>query len=303
MKYSLLALLLASPALAQQEGAAFLRIAPGARPMAMGEAFTAVADDLNSFGINPAGLSRSPMRQAGFMHAELFAGTKYDFVGYSQPIQQGGKAVAGIGFQRLAHAPLQGRDASGAQTGSFVASDNALSLAYGKNVEGFAHAGAAVKFIDSRIAGATAKSVAFDFGLQKPFQAGGLPLTVGAAVLNAGSGLKYGATTEPLPLTFSLGGSVKLAGLITVAADARHRPNASRTSFNVGTEYAMMSSFALRAGLGARGGGPSTSSDAGDAVSAAFGFGLKIYKATLDYSFSPYGELGSAQRISVTTRF
>lgn len=298
MRSALLALLLASPALGQ-EGAAFLRVAPGARPTAMGEAFTAAADDLNSFGINPAGLSRTPLRQAGFMHAELFAGAKYDFVGYSQPTHRGSKASVGVGFQRLAHAPLQGRDVSGAPTGSFAASDNALSLAYGRNVEGFAHAGGAVKFIDSRIAGSSAKGVAFDFGLQKPFQAAGLPFSVGAAVLNAGSGLKYGAQTEPLPLTFSLGGSAKLAGLITVAADVRHRPNAGLTSFNVGTEYAMMSSFALRAGLGSRSGAIGSES----AMSAAFGFGLKIHKASLDYSFSPYGELGNAQRISVSTRF
>lgn len=293
---ALLALLLASPALGQ-EGASFLRVAPGARPMAMGEAFTAVADDLNSFGINPAGLSRTNLRQAGFMHAELFAGTKYDFVGYSQPWQ---KASVGIGFQRLTHAALEGRDASGSQTGSFGAADTAVSAAYSRNIEGFAHAGVTVKFIDSRIAGSSAKGVAFDFGLQKPLA--GTPFSLGAAVLNAGSGLKYGAATDPLPLTFSLGGSVKLAGLVTIAADVRHRPNAELTSFNVGTEYAMMSSFALRAGLGTRSGGL-TAQDSPSSMAAAFGFGLKIYKASLDYSFSPYGELGSAQRVSVSTRF
>lgn len=286
-------LAMAAPAFGQ-EGAAFLRVSPGARPLAMGDAYTAVADDLNSFGINPAGLSRTNMRQAAFMHAELFAGTKYDFAGYSQPINKG---FVGIGLQRLTHASLEGRDASGNATGSFGAADTAVSLAYSRNIEGFAHAGVTTKFIDSRIAGASAKSVAFDFGLQKPLA--GTPFSLGAAVLNAGSGLKYGAQTEPLPLTLSFGGSVKVAGLITIAADARHRPNANATSFNIGTEYAMMSSFSLRAGYMAS----AATRNGGSVDGLGLGFGLKVYKATLDYAFSPYGELGTAQRVSVSTRF
>src|SRR5687767_5725272 len=38
-------------------GAAFLKIAPGARPVGMGEAFTGVADDIHSVYFNPAGLA------------------------------------------------------------------------------------------------------------------------------------------------------------------------------------------------------------------------------------------------------
>ena len=44
-------------------GAQFLKIGTGARPVAMGYAFSAVADDLNALYWNPAGLALQMDRQ------------------------------------------------------------------------------------------------------------------------------------------------------------------------------------------------------------------------------------------------
>ena len=41
---------------AVQEGAAFLKLGVGARAVGMGGAYTAIADDVNSMGWNPAGI-------------------------------------------------------------------------------------------------------------------------------------------------------------------------------------------------------------------------------------------------------
>ena len=41
-------------------GAQFLRICPGARPAALGGAFTAVTDDANAVAYNPASISFMP---------------------------------------------------------------------------------------------------------------------------------------------------------------------------------------------------------------------------------------------------
>jgi hypothetical protein len=83
--------------------------------------------------------------------------------------------------------------------------------------------------------------------------------------------------------------------------DVRQMPHEHQTSVSVGTEYALLPAFSLRSGYA------SSSANGGAGISAVgglgMGFGLRVYKATLDYSFSPYGELGSAQRLTVSSRF
>ena len=78
--------------------AAFLKIGVGARPIGMGNAFTAVADDINSLAWNPAGLSLLSRRELGVMHSELFADTRYDFLGYAHPMKTG---TLGLGINYL----------------------------------------------------------------------------------------------------------------------------------------------------------------------------------------------------------
>lgn len=279
---AVLAALLAAPAMGA-ETAAFLRVQPGARPMGMGEAFTAVADDLNSMTTNPAGLASLAGRQAGFTHAELLAGAHYDFAA---------AALSGWGLsvQRLSQGGIDGRDASGQATGSFGAADTAVSLAGASRANGYLF-GAALKYVDSRIADASARTVAADAGVMRPFAVGGVPMTVGAALRNVGPGLRYGDVTEPLPLTASFGASARLAGAFLVSADVSRRPNARETDFSIGSEYAVIGGLALRLGYLS-------------GASFGAGFGLKLGAATVDYSFSPSpGDLGSAQRISLTSRF
>jgi hypothetical protein len=276
------------------ETAQFLRILPGARPMAMGEAYTAVADDLNALNTNPSGLSRVGGRQAGFMHAELYGGARYDFMGYAQPV---GPAAFGLSLQRLTVGGLEGRDAAGNQTGSFAAADTALSAAFSSRLpDSTMRAGFGVKLIESRLAETSARTMAVDLGLQKPLEAGGYPLMLGAAVRNLGPGLKLGDQREPLPLAVSLGGAVRLGGTLLLSMDVTERPHSGERSVAIGTEYAILPQFSLRSGY------------AGNASQApmsglGFGFGLRLMRATVDYGFTPGGVLGAQQRLGLTTRF
>lgn len=292
-----------------QETASFLKILPGARPMAMGEAFTAVADDLNALATNPAGLSRVNVRQASFMHAELFAGTRYDFAGYAHPFSReswlaGG--TLGLGVQRLSQAGLEGRGADRQPTGAFAAADSALNIAYGYGVAGLGQFGANLKLIESRLADTTARGVAVDIGLMRPFAIAGFPLMAGLAAQNMGPGLKFGQETDALPTTLAAGVGCHVAGAMLLSADVKHRPNGGKTSYGLGTEYAVLPALSLRAGYAARLGQSAvggTTPLGGGLAGLGFGFGVKVRKTSLDYSFSPSGELGNTQRISISTRF
>lgn len=292
---ALLSLMLAADA-AATETAQFLRIMPGARPMALGEAYTAVADDLNALTTNPAGLSRVGGRQAGFMHAELYGSARYDFMGYAQPL---GESTFGVAVQRLAIGGLEGRDASGQPTGSFAAADTAVSAAFsGRLPDSSVRAGVGLKLVDSRLAEASARTFAVDLGAQRPMEAAGLPLMLGVSVRNLGPGLKLGDVREDLPLTVAAGGAVRLAGALLVSADLFDRPHGGGAGVAFGTEYSVMPAFSLRAGYG------SASAAAGDPMSGlGFGFGLRVMRATIDYGFTPGGALGSAQRLGFSTRF
>lgn len=283
-----------------EEGAAFLRVLPGARPMALGGAYTAVADDLNSLGTNPSGLARLESRQAAFMHAELFAGNRYDFLGYAHPLKSAG--TIGLGLQRLSYARFEGRGADRQTTGSFSAADTAVSLAYSRRLGRRPELlGASLKYVESGLAEASARTLALDIGLMRPYALKGQPLMLGAAVHNLGPGLRYQDEALELPLTVSLGASLRLAGAAMVSADVGHRPHSGGFFFGFGSEYALLPAFALRAGYAVS---PATPvAGAGNFSGLGLGFGVKFMKASLDYSFSPYGELGSAQRVSLSTRF
>ncbi len=298
LRLAALLLLAAAPASAA-ESAAFLRLTPGARSIGLGEAFTAVADDLNAQSINPGGLAQLSAREAGFSHAELFARTKLDTLGYAHPLS-GSRGTLAVGMLRVSHGSIVGRDANGRVTGSFDASDTALQLGWGGKVAGVGLLGVNVKLLESRLAYATARGVALDVGLLRRDKGA---WSWGAAIQNLGRGLRYADRTEDLPLAVTAGAAVRLGGSLLLAGELRGRPKAGGLSAGIGTEYNLLPTFVVRGGyrstMGQSGvGGPTT-----PMAGLGFGFGVRIRKATLDYAITPQGELGQAQRLSVSTRF
>lgn len=271
----LLLLLLAASAGA--ETGAFLKIQPSARPMALGNAFTAVADDLNAVNTNPAGLSRMAARQVAFAHAQLFEGAQFDAFSV-------GNRHAAVSFQRLGQKRLEGRDEQGRPNGSFGAADTALALtgAYGG-------VGGTVKFLESRLADRSATSFAADLGVMRSVRG----VSLGVSARNLGPGLRYADQTEALPTAVALGAATRLGGAFLISVDVSRQTGSGRTVFAVGSEYAIHPAFALRAGSGLTGG----------MTGMGLGFGVKVRGASIDYAFSPAGELGSAQRIGLSSRF
>jgi hypothetical protein len=296
----LLVCALAVPVRAGESGA-FLKIPAGARAVGLGSAYTALADDAAASAWNPAGLGGLRTREFTATHAEMFEGLRHEFLAAAAPTRLG---TLGLAAELLNQGSLEGRDAQGRPDGSFEASDRAVTLALGRSLGG-GRLGGGVRFIESTLADATARTVAFDLGAQAA--AGriyGLPLAFGAAARNLGPGLKYGGVREPLPTTVSAGAAVRLPAGLTFTVDWRWRPNAEKTEVGVGTEYAVLSGVALRAGYATtqapqgRGGGA-----LGGFSGLGAGLGLKVGRMGLDYAFTPFGELGNVQRISLGSRW
>lgn len=289
-------------------GAAFLKIDTGARPAAMGGAYTALADDVNAIYYNPGGLANLTKREVGATHSQWLYDSKFDFVGYAQPSKVG---TWGFGVTRLTHGSRSGRGEDRQVIGGYDASDTSYSFGLSRNLgpdgmgaligRGSASLGANVKYLNSTIGPYSASALALDVGAVRRFR--DRPLSLGVSVLNIGRGMQYLDQVDPLPLTFSGGAAYRLGGLLQLALDVRHEVYDKRTDVGLGSEYAILPSFSLRMGYGSamaqtigRGGIATL-----DGISGGFGLKLANYRA--DYTFSPFGQLGNVQRLSLGARF
>src|SRR5262245_49352629 len=70
-------------------GAEILKIGVGARAIAMGEAYTAMADDVSSLYWNPAGLALMQERTASFMYNQMVRDMSYQNAAIGIPLENG----------------------------------------------------------------------------------------------------------------------------------------------------------------------------------------------------------------------
>lgn len=283
-------------------GAAFLKMDVGARAAGLGSAFTALADDASSLHWNPAGLAGASRKEVFMAHTELFQGMRHEFLGYAQPV---GRAAFGVGATYLGHVELQGRGEQRQRAAGFGASDLAVTLGWARAVYGNLALGAGVKFLRSRIGGVSAQGFAVDLGVRTrtvPLRIG--TLSLGLAARNMGPRMRFSQQSYALPLTLAAGGGFHIARGLLIAGELRYLPEDSRAAFNTGVEFAPVSLLALRAGYIAR------LLRAGSAAASpetlpgfALGLGLKLSRAAIDYAFTPAGELGQSQRVSLALKF
>lgn len=309
-------------------GASFLKIPVGARAVGMGNAYSAVANDVTALHWNPAALSRLRQKEISVMHAELFADTRYDFVGYGMPLGAGqyvnsrrsdggfdpmaannplsktSNWAMGVSAVYLSHGSLEGRDEAGAKTGDFAANDFAFHMGFSRKVSERSHFGMTMKTIRQAIDSQSATGVAGDLGFVTR-----LPrLAMGVSVLNLGPSMKFSNETYALPLTLSVGTGYSLNGGFILSFDYRHRLSDNVSSLGLGGEFNLLSSFSLRAGYlnnltSLRKSGESKSSVSDQFTGLGMGFGLRAFKSQIDYAVTPMGELGLTQRLSLSVRY
>jgi len=293
-------------------GASFLKIPVGARASGMGNAYTAVANDVSALFWNPAGLARINRKEVSVMHTELFADTNYDFIGYAHPLKRGS---FGVGVVYLSQGSLEGRGEDRGVRPDFTASDIAVTLGMARlNLSLPITVGANLKVLQSKIEGLSSTGFAFDLGLNhdSSIQIFHMPLNLGFAVRNIGPKMRFIEEGFNLPLTLSAGAALELTRShfpLTLSADVQHQPYDSRTTLSLGGEFTPISLLSLRAGYltnAIRTSG-SEGNDFKDKISnlsgLGMGLGIRIGPGTMDYSFTPAGELGNSQRFSLSIKF
>jgi len=262
-------------------GANFLKIGVGARAAAMGDAFTAVADDSTSLYWNPAGLTRLEGWELSTMYNMWFEGISQGYVSAGFPLLGG---TMGVATNYVSMGDLEGRDESGNPTGTFQAYDLAACVGF---------AGRLGKLSLGLSGGIVRSTVAADSNSAFLSTVGGLfeinqNFSVGAVAQNLGTELG----DDTLPLIFKVGLSLKM-GSFCLATDIG-KSQETALYYSMGMEGWIGSVVALRAGY-------RINQDIGSGWTAGLGF--KMGGFALDYAYVPYSNLGNTHRISMGIGF
>jgi hypothetical protein len=220
-------------------GAAFLKISPGAAPVGMGGAYTAVPGGINSLYYNPAGISSVSETQIGASHTEWVSDIRYDYAAGAFKINKG---VLGISATLLTMGHMEGRGDDRQETEDFEASDFAFQTSYSRGIYG-----GSVKIIRQSIADESALGVAFDAGVNKNLPQISDNLNLGVAVRNIGPKMKFMSEGYSLPATITAGLGYGY-GVMLFAVDTGYEPVEKKFSVSVGTQWRPVEFLYLRGG-------------------------------------------------------
>jgi len=298
---SLLVFLFACSAVAggpSTSGAIIMKQGMSARALGMGEAFVAVADDINAIGYNPAGLACLKTSEINFCYLKGLVDTNWGVISFAMPFTGG---TIGISCFTLQGGLLDVYDGSGRLTNTINAQSDYLAVfSYALKANENFFLGFNVKGLSSTLGQSyNAATYAFDAGfLYRMFK----KLRIGVAVQNVGGEIKYIDVADPLPLNIKAGLGWEFftrsdIDNITLAVDVYY-PNDSILRYNLGIEYQNVEmGAAIRMGykfgevLGCY----------TDGFSA--GFRISDRMVHFDYAFILKGEVGSNQQFSLTISF
>lgn len=286
-------------------GADFLELGVGSRPLAMGEAFTAEINDINSIYYNPAGLGSLRYPVFSLFHSELILDSRFENLSLAYPMYGGWLGVSNSLFWVPSFDKI---DIDGETVGKVKYYNGNFTTAYGYDF-GSVYLGASFKYIYQRIDTLFISSFATDMGILKgmylysPFDSPIRNFHVGFSILNIGTKAK----DDPLPRMLRVGTSYKPTKWLGLNLDMTENfINASDIydftylfdeSFrvNTGIELNYMELLYLRGGW--------KFNDAGK-YSLGFGFNYAIQNTafTVDTSYSDNGIFGPVYSLSITVK-
>ncbi|UCF70064.1 MAG: PorV/PorQ family protein [candidate division WOR-3 bacterium] len=309
--------------------APFLKIEYGARPVAMGGAFVAIADDPSGIYYNPAGLAelKSPQFMGGY--TVLFADLKYNYATFILPTKRVNLGLWGsfLYCDDIPVTTVENPEGTG-QRFSYI--DGLLGFTVSAFLSDRLSVGVSCKYIQQKLHNESASTFAFDIGsiLRTPFRGirlgmclanygGRMQLDGNDLIVQADPWPEYTGNPEvearlstgsfPLPLAFKLGIAIELLGLgeaffpseqhrVILAVDGIH-PNDGEEKVQLGLEYGLYDMLFLRGGYKFN----------YDTQTYAAGAGMKFTIGqrtfSVDYAYIDMDVLDGTHRISLTIGF
>jgi hypothetical protein len=293
----------------------FLKIGVGARPVAMGEAFVAVANDPSTIYWNPAGLAGLQRKEATFSHTEWPAEVNYEFAAAVLPVEKLGGSV-GIQLGALYTDLPETDELHPFGTGrTFTYTDFVGGLSYARRFTDKLLIGFTAKFVHENlgldVGGTTVNNFLVDVG--SIYYVGYGSLRVGVALANFGPDFKpsgayyspyssevreYDSFNPPTQFRFGLAWEPvdNPQFRLTTAAEVT-QPADNQQAIKGGLEGTFRGTLSLRAGYNFNADEIRWSAGAG--VIADLG----TKRGTVDYAYSEGGLLGAIHRVSLGVRF
>jgi hypothetical protein len=308
--------------------ASFLEIGVGARAIAMGGAFTAVADDPSTLYWNVGGTAKATRPGVFFNHSEWLADTRFDYLGLVFPIS--GVGTVGVSLTALSMDDMDVTTVDDPEgTGQkFGAGDYAFGITYAVNLTERFSIGFHPKVIYQYIWDMTAVGFGVDLGVHyvTPFEG----ISIGFAMTNFGPKISMSGENNrvlydfeplssgnndrvpalleadkwPLPLNFTIGIAYQAFQTemhqLVIAMDAKH-PNNNYESINVGAEYVFAGNYALRAGYRSL-----FLTESEESMTLGAGVRYPILGGTMiyaDYAFADFGILENIHKFSIGIDF
>ncbi len=312
-------------------GLQFLKLGVDARAIGMGEAYTAVSDDISSVYWNVAGLAPAYQKQVFFSHTNWPADIMQEFAAAS--FTNGVSTVAVYGsVLHMDDMDVTEEEPFGPTGETFTNSGIAIGAAYGQQFTDKFSAGFGVKYLRENLFVYDVNSYAFDLGSM--YNTGWKNVKIGMALRNFGPDIRYrvdndeddqidedpfdlfdndgdGAVDEDsaeldskIPMSFSLGisGDIMRDEMNYWIASMQLDNVIDRLeTWNVGTEYKMGNIF-FRAGYQLNYDANGFSAGLGWQVPTSLGI------FNVDYAYTDMGYLSesfmkSAHRVSVKLRY
>ncbi len=260
----------------------------GSRPYAMGSAFTALGGDASAAFYNPAGLNNLEKQQVSLMHYPLGLNTLYNSAAYAQPVFDFGSI--GLGICRIYTGDIPVYDSSDVPAGYTSFEEYKGTVSYAKKTGYNTAFGVNINVFTMSLMKTSAVSFGADLGfLYEPFSF----LSAGFMVRNI---LKpvyaMSGGREELPQTYTAGVALKLALAdynLNITFDCSKGETTNGVMLRGGVEGVIYGVAALRAGY--------------DDGRLAFGGGLKLWDAVLDYAYSTDQYSGGLSRFTLSYNF
>lgn len=288
------------------KSAQFLKMAVGARAAAMGEAFTAAGEDAFVMDWNPAALTNVRYRSFAAMHELYVADMSLSYLSYAE--SAGDMGAWGMAAKYFNYGSIQGTDTHGNLASNMSPFDAAVSIAFSCYITGFNKEqedrfimGAAGKFITSKIDN-TDTTLSADIGILSPWFFN-RHLRLAFAGQNLIGSLRFDKEKNDLPMVFRVGSIAKITKILTLTADAISYDDYDAV-FAAGAELNLAPSrdfaLSLRGGMNTRAKDESLKGSNNLSLGAGIKFG-DVY--SLDYAYSPFGEIGDIHRFSLSVNF
>ncbi len=303
--YLILLLILIAGTQKAQTAYEFLRVETSPRAAAMAGSFVSNIDDPNVIFYNPAGIGLLEGKPASFSFLKHLLDINSASLSYSQFFEGIGRFAGAV--QYMNYGEFTRADEFANKTGTFGASDLAVSIGYSNILDENFYYGTSVKFIYSGIADRSSTAIALDLGLLYRIPAS--KWSIGFSVLNAGTQLtSFVSSKEDLPLDVRLGVSKTLAHLPFTFYFSLNKLNEKQDNFSnrlknftFGGEFRLSKVIRLRFGYDNEKRKELKIGTTAGLAGFSIGLGALVSNYGIDYSFSSLGSIGSFHRFGITT--